>query len=204
MNLLQDILGLVSRKKNVSPRDNDVLPIGRFKTALDAFKPKPDMKTNLVSLKDLKKYIGKTPAEDNQTLLLEGNDLSISNGNTVDLSNLDLSGSVSKLIPFNVLAGNDGSSTIPSDYDLIDISWDGLGNGTYILNLPSAASMIHRNIRIITDGSLDNGAQDKINIKPPTGETIDGNAFFEISKRYEGISIWSDGTEWIIIQAKAH
>ena len=22
--------------------------------------------------------------------------------------------------------------------------------------------------------------------------------------RYEGVSVWSDGTEWIVIQAKAH
>jgi len=109
-----------------------------------------------------------------------------------------------ELEPFNITAGAGGSSTMPSNYNLIDISWDGLGNGTYTLNLPSASSLTHRNIRIITDGSLDNGAQDKIFLTPPVGETIDGAADFELSKRYEGVSIWSDGTEWIVIQAKAH
>ena len=64
--------------------------------------------------------------------------------------------------------------------------------------------MTYRNVRIITDGTLDNGAQDKIDVTPAGSETIDGAASFEISKRYEGISIWSNGTAWIIIQAKAH
>ena len=111
---------------------------------------------------------------------------------------------VAKLIPFNIVAGADSSSTMPSNYNLIDISWDGLGSGTYTLNLPTAASMKYRNVRIITDGTLDNGAQDKIDVTAAVSEKIDGSPSFEISKRYEGISIWSNGAEWIIIQAKAH
>ena len=106
--------------------------------------------------------------------------------------------------PYNLLAGAGGSSTMPSNYNLIDVSWDGLGNGTYVLNLPLASSLPYRNIRIITDGSLDLGAQDKILLTAAVGDTIDGGANFELSKRYEGVSIWSDGTEWIVIQAKAH
>lgn len=106
--------------------------------------------------------------------------------------------------PYNLIAGAGGSSTMPSNYNLIDISWDGLGSGTYVLNVPPASSLPYRNIRIITDGSLDNGAQDKILLTAAPGDTIDGGADFELSKRYEGVSIWSDGTEWIVIQAKSH
>jgi len=106
--------------------------------------------------------------------------------------------------PYNLLAGAGGSSTMPSNYNLIDISWDGLGNGTYVLNVPPASSLPYRNIRIITDGSLDNGAQDKILLTAAPGDSIDGGADFELSTTYEGVSIWSDGTEWIVIQAKSH
>mgnify|MGYP001103997040 CR=1 FL=1 len=204
MNLLQDILGLVARNKKVKPIDTDVLPIGRYKTSKEILKPKPDMKTNLVSLKQLKDYINSGPSGDNQTLSLTGNDLSISNGNTVDLSDLDISSSLVKIIPFNIVAGADGSSLMPSDYNLINISWDGQGSGVYTLTLPNAADLQYRNIRIVTDSTLANGAADKINITAASGETIDGEDFFEISKRYEGISVWSDGLEWRIIQAKAH
>lgn len=204
MNLLQDILALVTRKKQVKPVDTDVLPIGRYKTSKEVLKPKPEMKTNLVSLKDLKAYVSLDPTGDNQTLSLEGNILTIERGNSVDLSDLDISTSLVSLIPFNIVAGADGSGLVPLEYNLINISWDGLGNGTYTLTLPNAADLQYRNIRIVTDGTLDNGAQDKINITAAPGETIDGLSSFEISKRYEGISVWSDGIEWRIIQAKAH
>ena len=40
-------------------------------------------------------------------------------------------------------------------------------------------------------------------LTPQAGETIDGGATYEI-KSYNGCSIWSDGTEWIVIQAKQH
>lgn len=204
MNLLQDILGLISRNKKVKPVDTDVLPIGRYKTSKEILKPKPEMKTNLVTLKDLKAYVSLDPTGDNQTLSLEGNILTIERGNSVELSGLDISRSLVSLIPFNIVAGADGSSLVPLEYNLINISWDGLGNGAYTLTLPNAADLQYRNIRIVTDGTLDNGAQDKINITAASGETIDGVSSFEISKRYEGISVWSDGTEWRIIQAKAH
>lgn len=117
---------------------------------------------------------------------------------------VDLADQEMKLIPSPITAGAAGSSTMPSDSNLIKLSWDGLGSGTYTLNLPTAASMINRTVRVITDGTLAVGAADKINITPDGIETIDGATSFEISKRYEGISMWSSGTEWIIVQSKSH
>ena len=170
--ILQDIMGMLSRKKIVTPITNDYFVIARYANPQERLKPNPKVETELITMADIKTFVNASTA--------------------------------AKLIPFNILAGSAGSSTMPSNYNLIDIAWDGLGNGTYTLNLPTAASMTYRNVRIITNGTLDNGAQDKINITPVGSETIDGAASFEISKRYEGISIWSNGTEWIIIQAKAH
>ncbi len=134
-----------------------------------------------------------------QDLSIVGSELLISNGNGVDLADQEM-----KLIPSPITAGAAGSSTMPSDSNLIKLSWDGLGSGTYTLNLPTAASMINRTVRVITDGTLAVGAADKINITPDGIETIDGATSFEISKRYEGISMWSSGTEWIIVQSKSH
>lgn len=172
--ILQDIMGMLTRRKFTKIRNSDYLVIGRYETPQEVLKPNPKVESKLVSAKDLASFVNNTGS---QLVTLE---------------------------PFNLLAGAGGSSTMPTNYNLIDISWDGLGNGTYELTLPPASSLKYRNIRIITDGSLDLGAQDKINITAAVGDTIDGGPSFEISKRYEGISIWSDGTEWIIIQAKAH
>jgi hypothetical protein len=67
-----------------------------------------------------------------------------------------------------------------------------------------ASANTNRLIRITTDGSLSGGAGDKIDITATGGETIDGNTSFQISKRYEGLAVFSTGSEWIIVQAKAH
>ncbi len=172
--ILQDMMGMLSRKKVKKLKQDDYFVISRYETSHERLKPNPKVDTELILAKDLVSFI---------------------NNNTSQLV---------KLEPFKILAGADGSSTMPTNYNLIDISWDGLGNGNYILNIPLASSLKYRNIRIITDGSLDNGAQDKIFLTAAPGDTIDGGADFEISKRYEGVSLWSDGTEWIVIQAKAH
>lgn len=173
-NILQDMMGMLSRKKVDKLKQDDYFVIARYETPHEKLKPNPKVDTELILAKDLISFV---------------------NNNTSKLVTIQ---------PFNLLAGDGGSSTMPTNYNMITISWDGLGNGDYILNLPLASSLKYRNIRIITDGSLDNGAQDKVFVTAAPGDTIDGGADFEISKRYEGISIWSDGTEWIVIQAKAH
>lgn len=114
-----------------------------------------------------------------------------------------ISGAIAKLVPFQVTASAGGSSTYSANNNIVEIGWTG-GNGTYVLNIPSAATIPYRNIRFVTNSTFPNGASDKVQITAQSGETIDGAAFFEISKQYEGVSIWSNGTEWIVIQAKAH
>jgi hypothetical protein len=114
-----------------------------------------------------------------------------------------VSGAVAKLIPFQITASAGGSSTYSANNNIVEIGWTG-GNGTYVLNIPSATAIPYRNIRFVTNSTFPNGASDKVQITAQSGETIDGAAFFEISKVYEGVSLWSNGTEWIVIQAKAH
>ncbi len=171
--LLQNIMGMLTRRKFTKIRSGDYLVIGRYETPQEVLKPNPKVESKLVSATDLASFVN------NGTKLV-------------------------KLEPFSLVAGAGGSSTMPINYNIIEISWDGLGNGVYEFNLPTAASMKYRAVRITTNGNLDPGAQDKIDITAASGETIDGASTFQISKRYEGIMIWSTGTEWVIIQAKAH
>ena len=114
-----------------------------------------------------------------------------------------VSGAIAKLIPTIIVASAGGSSTYSGDNNIVELQWTG-GTGTYTLNVPSATAIPYRVIRFVTDGTFPGGASHKINITAQAGETIDGNPDFEISKVYEGVSIWSTGTEWIVIQAKAH
>jgi hypothetical protein len=114
-----------------------------------------------------------------------------------------VSGSVATLIPYLTTATPGGSETYTELNNIVKISWSG-GIGIYVLNLPSATTIPYRVIKFVTNGNYPGGGAHKVRFTPPVAETIDGAAFFEISKVYEGISIWSTGAEWIVIQAKAH
>ncbi len=110
---------------------------------------------------------------------------------------------VARLIPYSTTATPGGSETYTALNNIVKIGWSG-GNGIYVINLPSATAIPYRVIRFVTNGTYPGGGAHKVRFTATGGETIDGGAFFETSKVYEGIAIWSTGTEWVIIQAKAH
>jgi hypothetical protein len=114
-----------------------------------------------------------------------------------------VSGAVAKLIPSVTTATPGGSETYTALNNIVKIGWSG-GNGIYVLNLPSATTIPYRVIRFVTNGTYPGGGAHKVRFTATGGETIDGASFFETSKVYEGIAVWSTGTEWVIIQAKAH
>jgi len=86
--------------------------------------------------------------------------------------------------------------------ELIELSWSG-ANGTMILNLPLAASNVNRVMRFISNDGFGAGTQNA-DLTPQGGDTLDGSTNkYRINKAYEGIQVWSNGTEWFIIQKKA-
>jgi hypothetical protein len=133
-------------------------------------------------------------------LYRDGNDLKINFNDTAASGNEGLA----YLTPQLLTASAGGSGTVNPDYNLVLLSWSPATSGIYTLNLPLASANTNRLIRITTDGTLNIGAADKINITATGGETIDGDPSFQISKQYEGLAIYSTGSEWIIVQAKAH
>jgi len=108
--------------------------------------------------------------------------------------------SVTKIVPYFLTATPGGSTDFDTNYNMVDIDWDGV-SGTHVLNLPSAADIPYRVIRVSNNATV--GANDKIHVTPLVGETIDGVAFYSINKPYNGIAVWSDGTRWVVIQAKS-
>lgn len=89
------------------------------------------------------------------------------------------------------------------DATMIKITWSG-DNGTATLNLPDAtlANSLNRVFRIITDATV--SSTKRIDLTPTGGQTLDGStSAYEVNSAYEGIAVWSDGTEWFIIQKKA-
>ena len=103
-------------------------------------------------------------------------------------------------IDLQLTATNGGSSSIGDEINTIELSWSG-ASGTYTLNLPSAVAFPNRIIQVVGDGTLN--ASDKVELTATGGETIDGSASYSFNKAYNGVTAWSDGTQWIVIQAKA-
>ena len=104
------------------------------------------------------------------------------------------------IIPEFITATAGGSSSIGTTKNIIDITWSG-GPGTFTLFLPSATAIPYRFLRIVNDSTVT--ANDKVDIAALPGETIDGAATYEINKPYNGVAVWSDGSNWIVIQAKS-
>jgi len=127
--------------------------------------------------------------------------LSQSGGNNVTIDNtLNNVGGVAVLEPEFMTVGPGGSSTITTSKNIVDLTWVG-GSGTHNLTLPSASAIPYRFLRIVNDGTVT--AQDKVDVYAPGSETIDGQASYRINKVYNGIAVWSDGNNWIVIQAKS-
>ena len=127
--------------------------------------------------------------------------LSQSGGNNVTIDNtLNNVGGVAVLEPEFMTVGPGGSSTITTSKNIVDLTWVGAA-GTHNLTLPSAAAIPYRFLRIVNDGTVT--AQDKVDVYAPGSETIDGEASYRINKVYNGIAVWSDGNNWIVIQAKS-
>ena len=107
-------------------------------------------------------------------------------------------------VPTVVTASPGGSSTIPTaslsgaTVNIYSCTWSG-GNGSYTLTLPSAVTDAYRAIRVITDGTFLNNTLQVI-LTPILGQTINGVASATINKQYTGILVWSDGSNWRVIQ----
>lgn len=96
----------------------------------------------------------------------------------------------------------DLNAAIYDDTFMFKFSWTG-ANGTAVYTLPDAVAHIHRKIRFISDGTF-TGSAKHVDITPASGQTLDGSSnAYRINKDYEGITIWSDGVEWFILQKKA-
>lgn len=86
---------------------------------------------------------------------------------------------------------------------MIKLTWDGAaGTATYTLPDATSSNSTNRVLRFITDSTF--SATNRVDITPASGQNLDGaTTAYEINKAYEGIAVWSDGTEWFIIQKKA-
>ena len=88
------------------------------------------------------------------------------------------------------------------DTRLIKLTWSG-GSGNMTMTLPDATTSKNTNrlIRFVTNGGFNTNT--RVNLTPLAGQELDGSSSsYELNVAYEGLMLWSSGTEWIIIQKK--
>lgn len=95
----------------------------------------------------------------------------------------------------------DLSDSTYTNAQMIKLTWSGV-SGTATYTLPSASDSTNRQMRFISDSTF--ASNTHVDITPASGDNLDGStSAYRINKAYEGIAIWSDGTEWFVIQKKA-
>jgi hypothetical protein len=88
------------------------------------------------------------------------------------------------------------------DTRLIKLTWSG-ASGNMTMTLPDATTSKNTNrlIRFVTNGGFNTNT--RVNLTPLAGQELDGSSSsYELNVAYEGLMLWSSGTEWIIIQKK--
>jgi hypothetical protein len=88
------------------------------------------------------------------------------------------------------------------DTRLVKLTWSG-GSGNVTMTLPDATTSKNTNrlIRFVTNGGFNTNT--RVNLTPLAGQELDGSSSsYELNVAYEGLMLWSSGTEWIIIQKK--
>jgi hypothetical protein len=114
---------------------------------------------------------------------------------------------VNYLVPTNITVSTgidvDLNDSAYDDAMMIRLTWDG-ANGNMSMFLPLAANNVNRMIRILSNGGFETNT--RVQLTPSGSDTLDGAAapsHIDINKAYEGITVWSSGDEWFIIQKKA-
>lgn len=102
--------------------------------------------------------------------------------------------------PF-VITGDTGDS-YTFDYlsDLVLVRHSQDTNGSWTIVLPDPSVEKYRTVRFVSDDSVN--AVYKVLLDPGTN-TIDGSTSdYEINRNFEGITLFSDASNWVVIQAK--
>ena len=160
------------------------------------------------TVRDIDRSIN-TVTIDSSGNISSSNDISASSyyGDGSQLNNLpntsgQLPAASTYLVPAFINGTPGGTTSLTASAGIYKCMYSG-ANGTHTVELPNATSVenTYRTIRFISDNSIT--ANDIVQLSGSLGQTIDGSVTYDIDRNYEGIMIWSDGSNWFRIQSKA-
>ena len=182
--------------------------VAAISTVVEETRPQSASGDIKFTVRDIDRSIN-TVTIDSSGHISSSNDISASvyYGDGSQLNNLpnssgELPPSSTYLVPALINGTPGGSTSLTASAGIYKCMYSG-ANGTHIVELPDASSIAntYRTIRFISDASV--SANDVVQLSGSLGQTIDGSATYDIDRNYEGIMVWSDGTNWFRIQSKA-
>ena len=143
--ILQDMMGLLKRKKKATPTNDDFIVAVKYKTVQDHLKPNPEFEEKLIKLKELKDFIG---GGSKSTAILTDNPTITWNYLLGYNAQITLNGSRTLLEPVNTSDGDYGTLFIVQG-----------GAGSHTLTLPASFKVVNGGAGAITlstaPGSID-------------------------------------------------
>ena len=226
--ILQDMMGMLSRKKVVTPKTDDYITLARYAGAQERMKPHPKVETELVTMGSIKTFVN--AGGDAQQLSIADQVLSLTNGGSVTLPDeyvnsaafdgatdlltlarvsggsiqIDMNRKdVKEFVNFTLISASTAAPVqlpVAAPGQLFIVASAGAGaNATVNLPNASATQWVFRKATITTNGSTSSSRT--LTLNAAGSENINGAGTLVLDKLYASVTIWSDGTNWIVLSA---
>ena len=226
--ILQDMMGMLKRNGTVTPQADNYITVARYPNPQERLKPAPKLQTELVTLAKLKTFFN--AGGDIQQLSIAGQVLSLTNGGSVTLPDeyvnaavfdgatdkitlTRVSGStiqidmnrkdVNEYVNFTLIEANTAAPVqlpVAAQGQLFIVASAGAGaNATVNLPNASATAWVFRKITVTTNGTT--SASRTLTLNAAGSENINGAGTLVLDKLYASVTLWSDGTNWIVLSS---
>ena len=226
--ILQDMMGMLKRNGTVTPQADNYITVARYPNPQERLKPAPKLQTELVTLAKLKTFFN--AGGDIQQLSIAGQVLSLTNGGSVTLPDEYVNAAVFDGATDKITLTRVSGSTIQIDMNRKDVNEyvnltlieantaapvqlpaaaqgqlfvvanAGAGaNATVNLPNASATAWVFRKITVTTNGTT--SASRTLTLNAAGSEEINGAGTLVLNKLYASVTLWSDGTNWIILSS---
>ena len=205
--ILQDMMGMLKRNGTVTPQADNYITVARYPNPQERLKPAPKLQTELVTLAKLKTFFnaGSTDEYVNAGVFNGATDLLTLTrvGGTaiqIDMNHKD----VNEYVNFTLIEANTaGAVQLPAAAQGQLFIVDNAGGGANAtVNLPNASdtAWVFRKITITTNGTT--LASRTLTVSAlVSGKLINGVGTLVLDKSYASVTLWSDGTNWIILSS---
>jgi len=236
-SILQDMMGMASRKDTVTPKADDLLTLARYPNPQEKLKPRPSLRTELITMAKLKTFINEgdggglvksltTTGTSGVSTLVSGVLNVPSYANSIEYVNSAAFDGATDLLTLNRVSGDsiqidmnrkdvneyvnltliEASTAAPvqlpvaAQGQLFIVASTGAGaNATVNLPNASATAWVFRKITVTTNGTT--SASRTLTLNAAGSEEINGAGTLVLNKLYASVTLWSDGTNWIILSS---